>query len=490
MRSDQRYIVREAIRREQGEPVRRETREYREYGRREEDEPPRREVREYERREYREPAPPYSGREPEPYYSDRESDSGYQIREQRSSYPVRETEGYPRRETRSSYPPPQIGVAYPPRQTAVSYPPESATRRPVRDRPQTREDWPPAKEENEESETDQPVAPAWFAVTRATSLFLGCVTLLNLVGEMRFPHFSAAGWWIDLHFLPKPASRGLLALSAVLLVAFAFFPRANGIMRRLGALCTLGLLGAAGWSVYRFYHHDHAGQGFRDVPIPFALHVVALLAVALPGQLTGWWERTNFFKDFLIGTMTLATCAAAFPLAHFVSVGQHNNRDAADVAVVFAARIDTEKAVDGKSSPNPLQAACQLYREGHLKKILLIVRPNESGTQEETATLLRHAAVADGVAESDLLSPPSLAASGEARGSVVEAAKFLDDQKLSHVLIVARSLEVPRIQLSFQRAGLETQVAPVREDLRTAQMRPVLVREAVALWTCYLQPVL
>ena len=71
-----------------------------------------------------------------------------------------------------------------------------------------------------------------------------------------------------------------------------------------------------------------------------------------------------------------------------------------------------------------------------------------------------------------------------------ETAKFLDAQKLPHVLIVARFFEVPRIKLSLQRAGLDVHAAPIREDVRAPQMRPVLAREGMAFWLCYLQPVL
>jgi uncharacterized SAM-binding protein YcdF (DUF218 family) len=491
MRSDQRYLVREAIRREQGEPApepvrepaRREVREYERY---QEDEPPRREAREYERREYRDPPPQYrepgavySVREPGPVYADREPEPHYSVRQERPAYSVREPEPYTRHGSRPRYSAPEVGSTYSARETAV--------RRSRHDRPQQPEGR-HADEQDEDDSVDESIAPAWFAVTRATALFLGCVTLLNLLAEMRFPHFSAVAWWIDLHFLPKSASRGLLGLSAVLLIAFAVFPRANGFVRRLGALCTLGLLGAASWTVYRYYRHDHASM--HDLPIPFALHVAALLVVALPGQVTGWWERTNFFKDFFFGTVTLATCAATFPLALFVCVGQLDDRGAADAAAVFAGRSDADKSADEKPAADPFRTALQLYREGQIKKILLIPRPSEAGTPDETTQILRRTALAEGIAEADLLTLPAPAAApSDSRPALAESAKFLDEQKLSQVLIVARSFEVPRIKLTFQRAGLDAHSMPIREDVRRPAMRSIIFREATALWMCYLQPV-
>ena len=541
MRSDQRYVVREAIRRQQGEPVGEPVREplrrdAREYGRYEDEQPPRREVREYQQGEYREPAPiyrepppgypepapayrelpagyrepPVTYREvgatyreagpvyaprPAPPYSERLPDESYPPpppppRPARPLYSVREADPYGRREIRSSY------LAQP-QEAGSAYGPGESARRPVRERPARREEWQAAEQnENEEDSTDQPTAPAWFAVSRATAFFVGCVTLLALLGELRFPNFSAGDWWIDLAPLPKAASRGVLGLSAAFLIVFAFFPRANGFIRRCGGLCTMGLLGAAGWSVYRYYHVAHAGQSFHDLPVPFALHVVALLFVVLPGQLTGWWERTNFFKDAFVGMVTLATCVVSFPLANFACVGLLDDRAGIDpaqgaAAVVVAGRADAEKIAGEKPDRNPLQAACQLYREGQVKQLLLVPRSGETGAADETLQSLRRAVLDQGIPEADLLSPPGPpAAPADSRAMLGETAKFLDEQKLPHVLIVARFFEVPRIKLSLQRAGLDVHAAPIREDVRAPQMRPVLAREGMAFWLCYLQPVL
>jgi uncharacterized SAM-binding protein YcdF (DUF218 family) len=497
MRSDQRYPVREAIRREQGELARSEAREYerrdeedepprresRRYDHRAEgEEPPRRESRDYERREYREEPPahaprerqPYSVREPAPEYSHRERRPAYADHANESEYRGREEgRGYAYRE--------------PPARR-----PMREERRPLEERRLRGGEW---SEDREEDAADQPSAPAWFAVTRATAFFLGSLTLLNLLGEMRFSHFSATGWWIDLAFLPRPAARGVLALSAVLFLAFAIFPRANSLVRRLGALSTLGLLAATGWAAYRFYRQDHAGQNFHDLPLPFALHLASLLTVALAGQLFGSWERTSFFKDFFVGMVTLGVCAASFPLAQFFCVGQLDDRvpgeAPADAVVVCAGSGEEKKGADEKAAPapapNPFTTACQLYRDGRVKKILFVARPDQTATSAQVLQTLRRAAQAEGVSEADLLSPPAPA---DSRTVLADSAKLLDEQKLSRVLVVAPFYEVPRIKLSLERAGLEVHCAPIREDVRSPKMRPLLMREAAALWMCHLQPLL
>ncbi len=556
MRSDQRYVVREAIRRQQGEPEGEPVREplrrdAREYGRYEDQEPPRREAREYERRDYREPAatyreaapayqppptyqpayqpapayqpgpayqaapayppppgyqpvpgyqpppgyqqapayrePPPGYREPAPHYAERLPSDSYPPppRPARPLYSVREGEPYGRREIRSSY------LAQP-HEAGSAYGAGESSRRPLRERAPHREEQ-ASDESSEDESTDSPTAPAWFAVSRATAFFVGCMTLLVLLGELRSSNFSAGGWWIDLAPLPKGAARGLLGLSAAFLILFAFFPRTNGLIRRCGGLCTLGLLGAVGWNLYRYYHVAHAGQSFREVPIPFAVHVAALLLVVLPGQLSGWWDRTNFFKDFFVGTVTLATCVVSFPLATFACVGLLDDRGAIDpvnvpAAVVLAGRADAEHVAADNREGNPLQRACQLYRDGQIKKLLLVARPSETAAGDETLQSLRRAVLDQGIPEADVLSQPAApAASGDSRATLSETAKFLDAQKLSHVLIVARFFEVPRVRLSFERAGLDVHAAPIREDIRPAQMRPVLAREAAAFWMSYVQ---
>ena len=321
------------------------------------------------------------------------------------------------------------------------------------------------------------------------------MTLLALLGEMRFPNFSAGGWWIDLAPLPKAAARGVLGLSAAVLIVFAFFPRANGFIHRCGGLCTMGLLGAAGWSVYRYYHVAHAGQSFHDLPVPFALHVAALLLVVLPGQLTGWWERTNFFKDAFVGMVTLATCVVTFPLANFACVGLLDDRSGVDPALAMP-----PSSSPGGQTPRKLRARsrtgirCRRHASSTARDRLKgccsfpVGRDRRGrGNAADPATGRFGPGRSRG---RSLVAARHHRPRTEILALLGETAKFLDAQKLPHVLIVARFFEVPRIRLSLQRAGLDVHAAPIREDVRAPQMRPVLAREGIAFWMCYVQPVL
>ncbi len=336
--------------------------------------------------------------------------------------------------------------------------------------------------EAEDDPVDEPAAPAWFAVTRGAAFFVGGVTLLILLGEMRFPHFNASAWWLDLHPLPKPAARGFLALAAVLLLFFSFFPRAAPALRRLAAVCTLGLLGLTLWNTWRFYQHLAGGQTANEVPVPFGLHVAASLIVIVPGLLATGWERSSFFKDFLVGMVTVATCLAGFPLAQFVCLGKTDDRCAADAVVVFA------DGAEAKGNPNALadqvRAACALYRDGKVHKVILAGRGESF---DETQNTMRRLATSERIPNGDLLLSSGVM---EMEASVAATAKVLEEQKLARVLVAAPFYQLPRIKLCCQRAGLDVHSVPVRKKLRFQELRPSLIHEGTALWLCYLQPLL
>lgn len=334
-----------------------------------------------------------------------------------------------------------------------------------------------------DDEYEEVTAPAWFAVARGAAFFVGCVTLLNLLAEMQFPQFSAATWWVDLQPLPKPAARGFLAMTAGLLVLFSLFPAVSSALRRLAAMCTLGLFVAAMWNAYRYYQHYRGGQIQTDVPLPFALHVAACVAVIMPGLLAATWDRFNVFKDFVVGSLTVAVCVAAFPLAQFFCFGKTNDRGATDAVVVFADGAGGEKT--SEVNIEQIRAACALYRSGQAHKMVLAGQSRP--LSEAAGNALRRAAVDQGIPDAELV----VSATGTTtETAIADTVKSLQEQKFPRVLIVAPFYTLPRIKLCCQRGGLETRSVPLHQELRLEELQPALVREGAALWMCYLQPLL
>jgi uncharacterized SAM-binding protein YcdF (DUF218 family) len=345
----------------------------------------------------------------------------------------------------------------------------------------TLHDLPPEIDEDEES-VDEPAAPGWFAVTRGAAFFVGAVTLLVLYSEMRFPHFTAATWWLDLSPVPKPAARGALALLAVLLLLFSFFPKAAPALRKLAALCTVAVLGVTLWHTWKFYQHVSGSHAGGELPVPFALHAAGCLIVILPGLLAAGWERSNFFKDFLVGIATISTCVAAFPLAQFVCLGKVDDRCAADAVVVFADGGDGDK--NPAALADQVRAACDLYRDGKAHKVILAGRGE---SPEAAQSKLRQLATSERIPDKDVVLST---AAKEMEGSVAATAKIVEEQKLSKVLVTGQYYQLPRIKLCCQHAGFDVHTVPIRDKARLQELRPAFVREATALWMSYLHPLL
>jgi uncharacterized SAM-binding protein YcdF (DUF218 family) len=334
---------------------------------------------------------------------------------------------------------------------------------------------------DEDESFEESAAPTWFAVTRGTAFFVGAVTLLVLYTEMRFPHFTASTWWLDLTPVPKPAARGALALTAVLLLFFSFFPKAAAPLRKLAALCTVAVLGVSLWHTWKFYQHNSAHPG-EELPVPFTLHAAGCLIVIVPGLVAAGWERSNFFRDFLVGIVTISTCAAAFPLAQFVCLGKLDDRCAADAVVVFAEGAEGDK--NQAALADQVHAACDLYRDGKVHKVILAGR---GGSPDQTQNTLRRLATSEHIPDKDVVLS---SAAKEMEASAAATAKIVEEQRLSKVLVTGPYYQLPRIKLCCQRAGFDVHTVPIRDKARLQELRPAFVREATALWLSYLQPLM
>ena len=335
--------------------------------------------------------------------------------------------------------------------------------------------------EEEESPSEEPAAPAWFAVARGAAFFVGCVTLLNLLGEMRFSHVKSDAWWVDLHRVPKPLAQGYLGLTATLLVLFSLFPRIPGILRRLATLTTLGLIAAAGWTGYRFFQHLHGGQIPADSTVPFSLHIAGCLLAVLPGLLAGTWERSNFFKDFLIGSLTIAACVTVLPVVQFFCLGKTQEHCDADAVVMLS--DESEAGKKPEKLAERVKAACALFHQSHASKLVFFNRGEEASKESENA--VKSLALEEGIPEAQIIVNSGVT---QVDASVVAAAQALKEQKIAGVLVLAPFYQVPRVKLCCQRAGLDVHSVPMQEELRLKEVQASLVHEAVALWMCFLQP--
>lgn len=324
-------------------------------------------------------------------------------------------------------------------------------------------------------------APAWQAVSRGVALFLGSFSLLNLIGEARSPGFDANIWWIDLHPVPAPMARGLLALVGLLLVVYAVRPNMSAVWRRSAIAVVLLLFGTSLWNSVGYYNLIRQGTIQSDVALPFSLHVAALLAVVLVGLLLNPRRSSRVGRDLIVAVLTLAVCLVGFPLAQMYCFGQTDYRRPADAVVVFGCRA----LADGTPSDalsDRVQTGCELYHAKLANKLIFSGGPGDGAVHETEA--MRRLAVQLGVPAEDIILDPD---GFNTQATVTNTARELSQRDFTQVLAVSHFYHLPRIKLCYRRVGIEVVTVPA-ENRHNVPVGYNLAREVVALWLYYLQP--
>ena len=154
----------------------------------------------------------------------------------------------------------------------------------------------------------------------------------------------------------------------------------------------------------------------------------------------------------------------------------------ADIAVVLGCRV----YADGRPSDalkDRVRTACQLYRDGLARRLLLSGGPGDGPITETEA--MREMAIQLGVKPGDiLLDNEGLNTQATVRNSKAIFSKL----KVTRVLVVSHFYHLPRIKLAYQRAGLEVYTVPAKESYLLRQMPYNMAREVAALWVYFVRP--
>jgi uncharacterized SAM-binding protein YcdF (DUF218 family) len=176
-------------------------------------------------------------------------------------------------------------------------------------------------------------------------------------------------------------------------------------------------------------------------------------------------------------------CDPLSPLAD-VRFGETDYRRRADAAVVLGARV----YADGRPSDalaDRVRTACRLYQEGFAKKLIMSGGPGD-GAIDETESMKRMA-VSLGVRAGDvLLDKAGLNTQATARNTQ----PLFNQLHASRVLVVSHFYHLPRIKLTYQRAGMEVFTVPAHESYILRQLPYNMLREVAAFWTYYLRNLL
>ena len=321
-------------------------------------------------------------------------------------------------------------------------------------------------------------------VARGIAGFIGGFTLVNLIGSVRSPAFDATHWWISADALPSPIWAACLLISSVLLIAFACKPPHRGSWRWEASILFFSVLVVV-TTINGITFYILMADGAIDPGVPFPLSFLFSAALALVlsnlfcdrGQEQARWSRLK-----VIATAVL--CALLFPLCHILFFGKTDYRRAADAAVVFGARA----YADGRPSDalaDRVRTACQLYRGGTVSKLIFSGGPGDGAIHESEA--MRQMAIRIGVKDSDIiLDPHGISTQATVQNTIPLFGRF----GFRRVLAVSHYFHLPRIKMTYQRAGVEVYTTPARESYVLRQTPFLLLRETAAWWAYYWRPLI
>lgn len=333
---------------------------------------------------------------------------------------------------------------------------------------------------------DKSCAVKWgswfFGMVRGMAMFLGGFTLLNLVGELRASGFDANEWWIDLRVLPAGLADGVLAVAGVVLVMFAVRPLRTAAERVVTRMVLWGLVGATFFNAVVFWVLVWRGEIRPGVVVPLSAVICAALAVLLAASAQKEARRLGGGGRF-VAMLSFAVCMVGFPVAQMYCYGKTDYRRPADAIVVFGART----YADGRPSQalaDRVRTACGLYNAGLARVMIMSGGPGDGAVHETEA--MRRMAMELGVpGDAILMDKEGLNTDATVKNTV----PMLEKMGAQRVLAVSHFYHLPRVKMTYERAGkMVVFTVPAEETYPLMMLPRYMAREVVALWGYYLRP--
>ncbi len=161
--------------------------------------------------------------------------------------------------------------------------------------------------------------------------------------------------------------------------------------------------------------------------------------------------------------------------------GNTDYRRPADAVVVFGARAYK----DGRLSDalqDRIRTACELYRAGLAKRLVLSGGPGDGPVTEAEA--MRNYALSHGVRAEDIFIDNQ---GVNTEATVRNTAPLFQQWHAKRVLAVSHFYHLPRVKLAYQRAGVEVCTVPARQGRLLGQIPFNMAREVAAFWDYYLK---
>lgn len=316
---------------------------------------------------------------------------------------------------------------------------------------------------------------------RVLALFLGGFALLNILGRRCAAGFDANIWWIDFRPVPDMAAVMILLPASVLLIGYALAPHASPRRRTITCRLVTVLLFVSLYNVVNFYALRAAGSFNTLVPVPFSAVVAACLVLILRAVQTQPARPCRKKRPF-VGAAILVACIIGFPVAQMYFFGKSDYRRRADAVVVFGAGVYPDGTCSDALADR-IRTACGLYREGLADRVILSGGPGQ-GSVHETEAMHRMAAG---------LGVPDGAIIIDAQGlntarTAANTCEVFNRLGIRRIMAVSHFYHLPRIKMTYQRAGWEVYTVPAKESYLLTYMPYYVAREVAALWVYYLRP--
>jgi uncharacterized SAM-binding protein YcdF (DUF218 family) len=316
---------------------------------------------------------------------------------------------------------------------------------------------------------------------RIFALFIGLFTCVNLLGDLVRPGFDGNTWWIGFGALPSWLGNIFLAVSASALLFFALRSKTSAKRSPLIAGTALTLAVFAASNTFSFYYLLATGRIDAGFPVPLSLLIcTGMLFVAYHA-----WSQRELVPARRSARWPVVTGGlmlfAAFPLVLMLFFGNTDYRRLADAVVVFGARA----YADGRLSDalqDRIRTACDLYRDGLAKRLVLSGGPGDGAVHETEA--MRRYAVAHGVRAEDIF-VDQLGLNTEA--TVRNTIPLFKQWQAKRVLAVSHFYHLPRVKLAYQRAGVDVCTVPARQAHLLGQIPYSMAREVAAFWVYYVK---
>ena len=346
---------------------------------------------------------------------------------------------------------------------------------------------------------------------RGWALCLGVFTLVNLVVARLDGGIDSNLWWLDLRHLPGSTELVAFGLAGLLLVTVALVPAAVVARPRLlvGVRVALALLAlSALWDLVIVVGLFLSGQVVWGGGAPFSLAVLWFLVVLAwkleplaararlrdapaegPGPLVHAAAAAGAVGSF--GLLLPLALAASFGATRYVDEGgagwPEGARDHA-VAVVLGAGVRSD-GTPSLALYDRTRTAIELYLERRASWLFLSGGPGPGG-QHEVSAMVAMAREAGVPAEACIEDRVGLSTWATAENAAAELEAWDPSRggpAPARIYAVSHAYHTPRVELAFQRHGLDPRTVPARETRPLMKRHYFLLREVPGFWVYWLR---